>query len=166
MNEQTKMKQLVGGRNKWDFLIVLISLAFLLVIIFGIVFRYNDASQAQQMLGFILPSIVAIVSASFGVSQAGKARVAEKDAQTAETHAKKTKQVAEDAYNQITQLKHEIEQPFGAVETIFSSPSGSRKFAMSDIKPEMSDIMVDASTLSAARTRIASIETALKHVIS
>ena len=167
MSEQTKTKDLIAGRNKWDFYIVAASLLFLLLIIFGIVWRYQDAAQAQQMLGFILPSIVAIVSAFFGVSQAGKAKVAEKNAQTAETDAKKTRQVAKDAYDQIEQLKHDIEPPFQAVESVFSSPSGSRKFGVRDINLErVKDMTVDAAALSSARTRIASIETALKHVIS
>src|SRR5205807_7857243 len=112
MNEQTQT-----GRNKWDFLIVLTALGTILILIFGIVLRYNDASQAKAMLEFILPSLVAIVSASFGISQAGRARTAEKDVQN-------TKEVARSALSDLASLKNDIEKPFDVIETAFTSPSG------------------------------------------
>ena len=167
MNEPTQTTNPVSsGRNKWDFLIVLTSLAALLIVIFGILYRYNDASEAKAMLAFILPSLVAIVSAAFGISQAGKARIAEKDATTAEKAANKTRDVAQEALNQIAQLKDDIKQPFEAVETVFTCPPGSRKFKMADfVSDPASEVTFDVDALTSARTRIASIESALKQVI-
>ena len=166
MNEQTQAKDPIGGRNKWDFLIVLTALAAVLITIFGVLLICKDVSEAKGMLEFILPTLVAIVSAAFGITQAGKARVAEKDAKTAEKAANKTREVAQEALTQIEQLKQDVRQPFEAVETVFTCPPGSRKFTMADFVTDPArEITFDADALTSARTRIASIESALKQVI-
>ena len=154
MKQQTQM-----GRSKWDFLIVLTVLITILLIIFGIIFKYNDWSQAKAMLEFILPSIVAIASAAFGISQAGRAK-------TAENETKNTKELAQNALSELKSLEGDIEPPFNLIETAMTSPVGSKafKFDLSD-SGKVQGLTLPADALTSARKRIASIEARLEQIV-
>ena len=146
----------------WDFGIISVTLAAIYFIIRLLVGKYSTATDAATMAGVIFPSLVAIVAAAFGISQAVKAGAAENAAaqatnekKAAEGKLEKDKEIKDALKEQITGLDHATETPLRIVETLGTSSSGDRKYSLNNILSEgiKESAFVDVDDLVSARVR-------------
>lgn len=78
------------GRSRWDFWIVVATLATILISLGLILSKFSQAGEVTTVLGVIIPSISAIAGAAFGVAigqSAGEAKAAGAEAKAATAQA-------------------------------------------------------------------------------
>ncbi len=158
----------------WDFLIILAVLATIVFLTYLLTNRYQTPTDAATVAGVIFPSITAIAAAAFGISQAVRAGVAQNEAAKASAEKleaekdlnKKNQVLREKILPEFTALRSDIEPPFRIMETMGSSPSGTRKILLTSLHEQHeSPISVETQDLVSARERIAKIETLLDEII-
>jgi hypothetical protein len=157
--------------NKFDFGIILATLAAICFIIYLLIRRYPTATDAATMAGVIFPSLAAIVAAAFGISQAAKAEAAENAAAQATDEKKavdekleKVKKIKPELKEQFAQLEQVTESPLKIVETLGRSDSGARSYIMnlvSEGKGASTSVDVDVDDLVSARVRLERIRALL-----
>lgn len=149
--------------NVWDFAIISVTLAAIYFIIRLLVGKYSTATDAATMAGVIFPSLVAIVAAAFGISQAAKAGAAQNAAaqatnekKAAEGKLEKDRDIKDALKEQITGLDRATETPLKLVETLGTSSSGERSYILNNIVSEgiRESAFVDVDDLVSARVRL------------
>jgi hypothetical protein len=150
----------ISAHNVWDLLISLVAMATLVVIVVVVVDHYESAKAAATVLGLIVPGLVSLGAAFFGVSvayQAGSKQGEAKGKAAGKRDAGKLLQP------HVRKLKeHTRPNILEALRSAGSSRAGTSYITFS----EPSDVQIEASALDDAHAAIAGLDGAVDALLS
>ena len=184
-NSTPKTTAAPTGRTVYDVIIVGIVLVGVMFVTSGVTanFKPTTASDTVAILGVVIPAIVAMGTAVFGIQYAGKAgeaaAAAKTDADNAMSVAAQARREADAASSdraaqadaaaalkpELEALRASADRVTGAVETVGVSSSSSRSFRVMGSAPEQT-ADVQQEDIATMRERIARIQGGLDTIIA
>jgi hypothetical protein len=151
-------------RSVWDLLIITVVLSFVAGIVVFTVDHYPQVQDVGTVLGIVLPGVVSLGAAVFGITVAYNAGSTRGETRGAAGKQQAIAETRKSVANQLAPRLEKVEQTLGPnildrLETDFVSPSGTRSYQA----PEpMAELTFGSADVSATREALAELRASLE----